>query len=512
MRSFFLIILFLLSRVAFANPHPVFFDSPEYLSRLSNPNFLNALVSGHLPLHAGYTSIFWPIFQLGKAIHIYPSSLVIFTQIILSLLAVCCFYGIIKIITNNKDAAFKAAVILSLLPLYWITNITIMMETAYVSFFIFSLYFLAKYCQEKLLSISPYLTLSALCLGIAFLAHPLIILWMPFLMLLVFILNKKRLISSLLYFSLSIFVFSLINAYFISIQNKANFLTSVSTLYTAKLGERAQFNFDVQSVFVYARNFVIPLLGNYTSLIVILTPLSMIKMYFKDKKILMLSLLWIFPSLIASQWWDSVLFGRHSLIAGFGLAFLTAYLIQKNRTLFLVTTIYLLAVSLPVLNLLRGEIPYLQEAKAIEHLPKYGLLIESHFARPQTDKMYKGTIVFVDEPGWEKEKLTSKINSLLKNGKPVFVSSSALSEPYGLYSGPYLHILSLSYRKDFVLKPIIRQFTLKEYKAVNRKDNLLIYQITSNKPSEYPAVKNMSRHRRKINYSDPLSRNLFFIP
>ena len=98
------------------------------------------------------------------------------------------------------------------------------------------------------------------------------------------------------------------------------------------------------------------------------------------------------------------------------------------------------------------------------------------------------------------------INSYLRNHKQVFVSSSALSEPYGLYSGPFLHYLTLSYAKNFELESLIKNYTLTIYKTIDENDNLYIYKIISTNKSPYPYIKPMKNSYRRIDYYDPLWR------
>lgn len=499
-----LISLFLISRLLFLNSQAVFFDSQEYLTRLTNPDFFQSLTSGHLPLHDGYILIFWPIFQLAKFINIDPAGAVVFFQIIFPSLSIYYFYQLIKLFFDQKLALFSS-IIASLTPFYWIANTTIMMETTYVSFFILSLYFWTEYCFLKK-SRFYYLILSSVFFIISFLAHTVIILWLPVFFFVVFYFNKKKLSKSTVYLLISLSIASLINAYFISNALKVDFFNSLNLVYTSKLQERV----NIINLLVYFRNFIIPLLRNNTNLVVFLGLLGLIKVYGKDKKIFFLFSLWILPAIIANQWWDSLFIGRHALIAGFGLSFLTAFLINKHKTAFVFLLIYLLIVSLPAVYLLKQEIPYLQEAKIVKTLPQDGLLIESHFARPQVDGHYKGQIIFVNEPSFDKTTIYQSIITSLKNKKPVFISSQALTDPYGLYSGPYIHSLTLSYKNEPEIKKIIENFTLQEYKIINKEDNLIIYKIISNKPSTYPSIKSMKYSRRRLDYFDPISQAWFY--
>lgn len=504
--AIFLTLLFFFFRFFFLNQQSVFFDSPEYLTRLSDPSYLNALSSGHLPLHSGYILIFWPIFQIGKFLNINPAGFTIVCQILLSFLTVYYFYRLVKIISKNNLVALISCLIISLLPLYWIANVTVMMETTYLAFFVFSLYFLAKYLTQ---SSSRFINLflSSLFFGLAFLTHTIVLLWLP-LIFLMFSLRPTR--SGIIYFGVSLITFSLINTFFISVAFKTDLLNSLVLLYSGKLAERSAFNFPIEGILVYLRNFMIPILRNNTSLIVLLSLLGLIKAYFKDRRMFVLFLLWIGPAVITNQWWDSLFFGRHALIASFGLAFLAAYILANKKAVFALVIIYLLISVLPAMGFLKKEIPYLQQAKAVKDLPENSLIFESHFARPQiTD--YGSKIIFVDEVLRDKEEMVKLIQDSLKTGNQVFVSSQALSEPYGLYSGPYVHSLTLSYKKDFILKTIMENFTLEKYKEVSKENNLVIYKIVSDKPSAYPKVQSLIFSNRRIDYFDPISQIWFFI-
>lgn len=505
--NIFLLFLFFLSRIFFLNSKPVFFDSPEYLTRLSNPNYFQALISGHLPLHTGYILIFWPIFHIAKFLGKNGGDGVIFFQIILSALAVYCFYKLI-IIISNRTIALYSSVVVSLTPLFWITNNTLMMESTYIAFFIFSLYFLLRYLHSKN-NENFYLVFCQLFFGISFLTHLAVILWVPFLFFIVFYINNKKIIKYFFSLLICLILFTIVNSCFISSAQNTSPISGVLLLYSSKAGEHVMFSLNATSILVYLRNFIIPLLRNNTNLVVMLGFISIINLYFKNIKLFALCFLWIAPSFVANQWWDSLFFGRHSLIAGFGFAFLVSILLNKYKFLMLMLLFYLLFVSIPALYLLKTNAPYLKEANEIKFLQN-GLLIESHFTRPQVDGLYKGKTVFVNEPGWDKNLLKKEISENLKNKKPVFISSSALSDPYGLYSGPFLHSLSLSYAKNFELKSMIESFKIEKYKTINEEDNLVLYKIVSEKHSSYPEVKLMKHNRRRIDYFDPFSQLFFY--
>lgn len=351
-----------------------------------------------------------------------------------------------------------------------------------------------------------FLILSLIFFSISFITHTVIVLWIPLLLFLIYYFNKSKIKPVTISLIFAIFAVSIINGYLISITAGSNLIDGINLLYASKFAEHSKIEINISGLIVLFRNFIIPMLRNNTNIMILFTVLGIIKSFKQNKKFAILLTLWILPSVIANQWWDSLFFGRHALIATFGIVLSTSLILKNNNRLGYFLVIYILITAIPAIMLLKGDIPYLQEASAIKKLPGNGLLIESHFARPQVDSQYKGKTIFVDEPGWNRDGLYDEIIKLLRLNKPVFVTAQALSEPYGLYSGPYLHSLSLSYKKDYVLKEIINKFTLKQFSKINNADNLVIYKISSTEHSSHPNVYNMKNHYRRLDYWDPVSR------
>lgn len=429
------IIIFLLSRFYTANEGPVWFDSLEYLSRFADPNFWTALSKGHYPLHAGYILVF-------KYLPLIPA------QIILGLFGIISFYKL----TKSKTAT----IIASLLPIVWISQTTVMMEAAYVPLFLISLYL---FKTKRYFFASVFFSLSLL-------THLAVLLWIP----LILFYNLK----SWKWILFSVLITSLVNAYLIS----PNIILGLKEVYLSKAGEHVQFT----NIFVLLRNFIIPLLRNNTSLIVILAGFSL----FKKRKLFFLNILWLGPALIANQWWDSLFFGRHAMIASFGLSLMAANLLANHRFLISITITYLLLTVVLTVSLLRQPIPYLEVANQIKNLPGRGVLIDSHLARPQTTNVYLGKTIYVNEPGWKFE-----------TGEPLFVTTAALSDPYGLYNGPYLHSLSLSYKDP----PSLYKYLGNKYFQKISED---IYKVSEN-GIPYPKT-NLYFSDKRLDFYDPISQ------
>jgi hypothetical protein len=503
-----LLCVFILSRLLFINPLPVFFDSPEYLARLSSPNYFQAMASGHSPFHVGYLLLFWPVFHLASFFKIYPPFAVIFAQIIMSAIAIYCFYLFVQIITNKKTAIISV-ILFSIFPLYWVMNETIMIESTYINLFLFSISFIAISLKNTIYS-KLYLILGCITFGLASLTNPLVVFWIPFILSFTYFLRKNRLFTILISIFFTFLLAIIINGIFISQASGLPIQSGIQQyLFGVDISLMPRVS-SVTSVLRFIRNAFVPVLQNYSVLIFIISLISAIKLFKHNKKIFVISFFWIIPLMIANQWYDPLLFGRHSSIVGFAFAVLAGIFLKNKKVLFYFTIIYLLIFSIPALFLLRQPIPYLEEAKFVNNLPE-GLLIESHFARPQVEGSFTGETIFVNQPGWNADILVKTIDNYLIKNIPVFISSQALSDPYGIYSGPYLYSLSLSYTNNFILENILSSYSFQKYAEVDKGANIEIFKIVSKRKSKYPEIPRLNFNRHQINYFDPLNQALFLL-
>jgi hypothetical protein len=505
---FILLFIFILSRLLFINPQPIFFDSPEYMARFLNPNYFQSIASGHIPFHSGYLLLFWPVFHLSNFLRIDPFFAVIFIQIIMSSVAVYCFYRFVEIITDKITASISA-IMCSLFPLYWIMNGTIMTESIYINLFLFSIFFIAFSLNKTIYSV-PYLVVGCTMFGLAILTNPLVVFWIPFILSFTYFLKKKKIFVVLISIFLTFLLAIIINGYLIS---KASSLPIQAGIIQYIFGVDISLIPNISSattVLRFARNTFVPIFQNYSVLVFFLSLISAITIFKKNTKLFVILVFWIIPLLIANQWYDPLLFGRHSSIAGFGLAVLAGVFLNNRKILLYFTIMYLVIFSVPALYLLRQPIPYLEEAQFVKTLPN-GLLIESHFARPQVERSFPGETIFINQPGWSPDSLIKTIDKYLNKNLPVFISSQALSDPYGIYSGPYLYSLSLSYKDSFVLENILSSYSFKKYYEVDKNANIIMFRITSKQKSKYPEIPRLNFNRRQINYYDLPNYVLLFV-
>lgn len=501
--GFLLVLFFVLSRLFFLTTGDVFFDSTEYLARFQNSSLLNALIHGHTPLHMGYVMICWPIFQVAQYIGLNPVAAILFMQIILALVTVVMMQKTVLLLTSDKALSKRVGWLMSVVPVFWIVNEAVMMETTYLFFWMISLFLLLKSFQSPN-SKWKYLFWSSLSWMMAFWTHNLIIIWIPLFVYFIFARSKEQKLKYL-WAGLATLVFaSVINAFALSLTYQTNFTHGLHELYVVKMAERAHFDGSLEAMARYLRNWLIPL-GYNNSWVLMLTAATGCFFVFRNKpRFIPVLLFWIAPSVIANQWWDSLLFGRHALIATLGIVLMATFAL-RNTKIFLSVFICLLLISLGTVSLYRQGIPYLQVRRAAVQLEQGGLLIESHFARPQMTGVYKGQTIFVEEPGWPSDTLIKKIADVRRTGKKVYVTGQALSEPYGLYSGPFLHPISLSYRKEKVLEPLLRDYQFSEAVRIGSGENLSIYEVVD-KGTVYPEMIQLSDHRRRIDWMDPLWR------
>ncbi|HXT83361.1 MAG TPA: glycosyltransferase family 39 protein [Verrucomicrobiae bacterium] len=492
----------------FINAGGVLFDSPEYLHLFTLPNFIQALAGGHHPLHLGYIALFWPIFHAATFFSLNGAISVIVVQILLSGITLCCYYELIHFITDKKTA-FLATLFAALVPLYWIITDTIMMENAYLCFFFVSLYFLIRSISDKKHNLFFHI-LSMVFLLLAAITHTMVIFWLPFLWFLIFYKKRKFLLVYAISSLISIFLAYSLNIYFSAITSNSSWQAVFYALSKEK-DDMAILGFTIKSVGVIIRDFFIIQMRNYTFLLTILSLISLLKLFKVNKNLFILGILWILPALYINLWWDSLFPGRYAALSGFGITFLSSLLLKNHKIVTFLVIAYLLIVTVPAVNLLRQPIPYLEEAKYAASLPNDSLLIESHFDRPQVQETFRGKLVSVNDNLLTNEDIQKLINNYLLHKKPVYISSAALSDPYGLYTGPYLHILSLSYAGQPKLWPVMEKYSLKKYKTISNADNLFIYKIISNNPSPYPSVKNLKNSYRRLDYTDPLWQITWYI-
>jgi hypothetical protein len=498
---FFLIIfsfLFFVLRLPFISSSLLFFDSPQYAERLLLPNFWQAIVSGHPPLHSGYILVLWPIAQIAKFFSFDPILTVKVFSVFLGFFGFLALFHLLKNIFN-KNVALKILFLLAFTPILWLANLDLLVVNVYFPFFFFSLFAGFKALTSGKLK---YFFLTGIFLMVIFLTHSITLIYWPgaFLFLISFSKTKdsfKKLFSSFF------MAFLLANFFLFSFYTLGRGMTASEAFYwlfLGKLNEHAQF-FPLWLGFLrIVRNFVLVFCSNFTVIFTI-AGLAAFFIVFKKRgrKLASALFIWFLPAILAAQWWDGLLQGRHLILATLPLAIAVALSFKK---LYPVILVNLVVAGLGAVLLTKPPTPQELVNRSLEKLPQNGIYLESHFWRPWTK--YPNA-VFINEPFWPKEKIKEIIENALGDNVPIFVSSQALSEPYGLYSGPVLHPLTLSFRNPPTLKFLEESYYLAAVATVSAEKHLVIYKIEAGE-SKIGFKRNSATRwsRERVDFWDPV--------
>lgn len=504
----FLLSLFLLSRIPFINHQLLFMDSQEYLSRLSNPDLLQGLIQGHLPLHPGFILLLWPVVQISNLLDLNPILAIKISNCFFALVSLIIFYCLARTFFTKKSVDF-ATTCIALTPMFWISNLAILTESAYILFFLIALYAAQKYLISSKMR---WLIAVMLSLGLAYSIHQIIVIFLPAFSLL--LLNKKSLLTGkkLLSLALTIFLGLLVSNSFLACLyvlrgyplNQAFVLTI-----TGKAADRAQLSFSLLGLARISRNWLILLLRSFSNLFVISAILGWFYLHKRKGKVALVLALWFLPSFIAAQWWDGLLMGRYLLISVFPMALSAAIFFEKSQILRSLLFLTLIITSIGAVWLLNQPLPARLVQASINKLPQNGLLIESHFFRPWLN--YAGKLMLVNEPNTP-QNFQEEVEHHLGNNQPVFITSQALADPYGVYTGPFIHPLSLSYFQSPKLNSFKKNYHLSAVATPSAQDHLAIYQIMNQPPHSEIQIQTVSLwHRRRLDFFDPLSQLWFLI-
>ncbi|OGD61840.1 hypothetical protein A2160_00920 [Candidatus Beckwithbacteria bacterium RBG_13_42_9] len=481
-------------------------DDHEYLGRLTNPHLIQVLSQGHPPLHAGFILLLWPFIQLTNWFRFDPIIVIKLINILLAWGCLWLFYKLIKAFFP-KINPLVASVLVALTPMFWIMNVTLLTENVYIFLFLLSLFTSYVFLKTKQ---NRWLIVTALALGLAYLTHQLITFYLPAFSLLLLLKPKQRQLKPIVILGLVLTLGLVLANFFLAwlyTQRGFSLNQALTFTLTSKSADFAQLGTFPLNLVRSFRNWLILSLRSFTNFSMILGSLGLVFWLRRNFRQGIRLLLWLIPSFLAAQWWDGLLMGRHLLLALFPLVLLIAYLIQNRQLLLFLTFFSLCLTSFGAMMLLRQPLPADLTQKTIQSLPQNGLLLESHFLRPWIS--YQGKTMYVNEPGTP-QNFEQEINKSLADNKLVFLTSQALSDPYGVYTGPYLHPLSLSFNQPSKLSAILKNYQLTPYATISAQLHLTIYQIKNKFPEpDFVADIVPAWQQNRLDFFDPLSQLWF---
>ncbi len=435
-----LIFLIGLSKIFFVSAYPSLFDTPEYVE-LSKKPFIEAFALGHRPSHPGYMAILWLVSQLFSPTHL---NLVFIGGILSTFsiaLSACIFYVLLRRLGLGAHA-LGASVIFLFLPLVGLLGATLSIEPVALLFFALS-FLLFVFSWEK--SHSKVWIWASVFLGFCLTVHAQFIFWIPLFFLLLFQKRKsfhrrkRRLAQCIvtgILIAVSIYALAYVMAY-----NRTN-ESFEAFIGFGNQGSYSDFSFP-WGILRFVRVVGITTSRDYTPLFL----LSMGIFYWKKRqeigKFLLPTMVVGIPTIISLSFYSADFPGRRALPLACIAALLLAY-IFSNRKKWLVI-VYIISVTLPVLFLgswLSADHHPIASSESLQKaLTANGLYIHSHYTRPFI--IYNGDRLSINEPGYSQGDAFHRIDSYLRQGKPVYLESQAVFDPYLFYAGNTLNTLSL---------------------------------------------------------------------
>lgn len=489
MANLIIFLLLFLSRLLFLSPLPIYFDSPEYANLISNPNLFHALTKGHEPIHPGFILPSWFIYRALPISSLYAAEIV---SSLFAALGLFTFYKIV-LIYFSKTIAVRSLIITSLLPMLFLAGVNALTDTTYIFFYLFAFYSLSRYLlnQSKNISGRKWFLIGILSLAYSIFTHTQVIIWLPlfFTPLIFSKLQLKSIKSSTLnqgptlhqgrtlivkivcMFLGSGIVLGVGSLVFLLILSGESVFSSLKLLFMHG-GDFITSSNPILAALRSIRNLGITLLRSNSTLIILYALFGLILLYRKNKKQALLLIIWFIPVILSSQYWHIGLFGRTSLLASFPLAILAVHI--KSRILLAILFIQLAVITIPLaFSNLSGGVQ-VKLTSLYKSVPENAVLISSNLIRPQVS--FYGEKYYINEPGQDIEFIKEKIDSALVMGRPVYIDSQALYNPYYSYDGNHLHILSLgSYGKSEVSS------LFKEYEIgivmMGESERIYLYQV-----------------------------------
>lgn len=472
MKNFVLVLLLFLTRIVFIAPYALFFDGPEYERLIMHNNLLSALTFGHEPIHPGFILPSWLVFRTVGPLFAVSSVIAgEVVAVVASVISLFVFYKITEIYFSKK-IALRAVIIASLLPVFFLSSVNLLNDTTYICFYLLAFYFLSGFILNR--RKKEYFW-GFICLSYSVFTHTQILLWLPlFFLPIIFVQKSKRkgVLKKIILFLFCGAGFGIFSLILLLAFTGSSFSHSIELLFMHG-GDIMMSPDAIQTGGRFARNLVIILLRNNSSIVILYAFIGLIYLFKYDKKRLAFCLVWILPVLIASQYWHIGLFGRVSLIASFPIALLSAHVKSRIAFVFLVFCLLIFTVPLAIENSMSTL--HKRVRQLYSEIPKDSVLISSNLIRPQVT--FRGEKYFINEPGQDIAFIKQKINSALLNNKKVFIDSQAVYNPYYSLDGNRLHILSLGKVGNTKVRELFKTYTVTISHDVNPEKRVFLYQI-----------------------------------
>lgn len=492
--SFCAIIALFASRILLMSNSLDFFDSSEYLWRTGSASVWQAMATGHAPFHPLYVFFGYVLHNFLKFSEITSLEL---TSAITGSLGIIFLFLFIKKVFSPR-VAWLSAILFSLIPFVFVSQITVLVDASEHAFYFLSLYlFLSALLGKKAKGLILAL-FSGLALGLAAFSHTQVAIWSLGILALPIITHKaipkKEVIDLLLKYLLllvggAVFIFLYLKLLIYSNSigwhdSTDSYDSALRYLFLGNILDRNPIELRKSLYYLVALSSSIVVLGGF---------LGAIKLFFSDKRKLLYLVIWFLPFLIGATYIYENLYGRTLIIGLVPVVILASYyLVSLKRFRLLaifVVILQLCILSGPVISrykLFPAPIEHIKDT--LSGLEKGGIFISSNVTKTLANAAYDGEYVNFGDVGNGAGYVEEKIKQALADNRPIYILSDALLLPYHRYDGAFYDLRSTGVGSSSdhatVLDFLVRDYALRLVKVDDFGFQRTVYEVLPNHPED----------------------------
>jgi len=510
------ILLLFLSRYLFISYSADFFDASEYIRRTGYTNLLDAIGTEHPPFHPLYlflSYIFYHYLKLASAA--YALALV---NVVFGTFSVIAIFLLVKRLFSER-VAWLTSLFYSLIPIVFISQITILVDPVEHFFYFLSLYLFSFAITEKR-GAYLYSFLGGFSLALAALAHTQVAFWVTGFLAVMIILRKEFRLRRPIFIKAVIFILSSLVAVmpyvFLLIRNSRAIGIGEGTvrwafdyLFFGNVSDTSGIELLRSAKYF----FLLP-----TSVIGILAILGIIAIAKKNILNLIALLLWLAPFVVTSGYIYENLHGRAMIIGVFVIVLLaTLYICEVKKTslrvaIILIVLASLVSIVVPAVSKYHYRKAPFELLSDLQRKASDGVFVSSNVSRTWHD--YKGQFFSFGDVDVATGTILDSADLALSRGDKFYISSDAIQMPFKRYDGKYLDIRSTnigSYSDhESLLSPILNKkyFNLD---SLTKDYRLAVYSVQNDFSKEFfDKIDSLAQEKdivfgRILNENEPVS-------
>lgn len=410
----------------------LFYDAPEYLRIALEHPLGEAIRLGHPPVKPVVTAFLWGSTRILSAVlHTSAENSANLSILIIGMVSVFLFLVLAKQLLPGRRN-YQAALLFSVFPSVWIVSTNLLAESILLPLYLATLVFTLRYLRTptKIHVVAVILLISLLIGG-----HIQMAVWLPTVFVLALVARPKQSLNMLLSLASLVFlglIVALIGYAVIFSGGERSIPAEMQYQFFGRAADHYFLADPVRGLSLGIRNFLFTMRGAFgTGTLVALIGAGWIN---RKKKGLLIALSLLSISLVISgSVWTGDFMMRRVVFAAPLFSLILVKTFPRASWLVLVLIVPI-TVANGVLSLRWKSadmvIPQIAQAQSL--LPTNQVLIATRYLTPFTYP-YQGTILFAGRDD------LSTVALFLKEGKRVFLDSTAVTAPYLLPVGNNLH-------------------------------------------------------------------------